>query len=36
MSTTTCPACGYSFVGTTPDSGGKHDPIDVQAETLED
>ena len=37
MSTTTCPACGYSFTGsTTQGSGNKSDPIDVQAETLDD
>ena len=37
MNTTTiCPACGYSFVGTTQASGGKNDPIDVQAEILDD
>ena len=36
MNTTTCPACGYSFAEGSQGSGGKNDPIDVQAETLED
>ena len=35
MSTTTCPACGYSFTGS-EGNGGKNDPIDVQAEILDD
>jgi len=36
MNPTTCPACGYSFVGAAPGSGGVDKTIDVQAETLDD
>ena len=36
VNASTCPACGYSFAESTLGSGGKHDPIDVQAETLDD
>jgi len=36
MNTSSCPACGYSFAGSTQGSGGKNDPIDVQAEILDD
>ncbi len=37
MNATTCPACGYSFAGSSSQgNGGKNAPIDVQAETLND
>ena len=36
MNTSSCPACGYSFAGSTQGSVGKNDPIDVQAEILDD
>ena len=36
MNTTTCPACGHNFAGAVQGDGGKNDPIDVQAEVLDD